>query len=632
MYFYRKKRGTKSSLQLLESYRDVCGRSRNRIVVTLGSVDVPSDLWDEVSDAVDGRLYGQLELLTHSVAVNECVETIVGRIKSEGRWQPLADKAYTWRTCTDGDLSIDASAKVDGVLVDRVTHTHTTTLGAELVGLHAWKSAGMPRLLTELGFSDRQRVAACTSVLNRLVDPVSEHGLLQWLPTCSLEDLLGMELPDNPDQYYRISDKLLENQEVIEQHLRSAIALQFGFQRALILYDLTNTHFEGLCSDNDKACRGNNKQKRNDCPQLVVAICFDENGFVLFHKTFSGNTHDAVTLKDMVKDLEKMATEASDLPAAGKPIWIMDGGIATNDNIEFLRKRGYRYLVNQSRTSRAKYFDQFHEIDQFTELQSRKDAGRSQVIVRRIADTNADAGELLLCQSLQRREKELAMISRAEERLLEDLKKLKTRITERRLVDPNRIQQAIGKLNAKHRRVFKYYSVQLSAEEAVQDLVWQRKEDLYERQQELCGCYVLRTNTKNYSDDELWHLYICLTTAESGFRALKGNLGLRPIFHQKESRSDAHVFITILAYQLLRFITYSLSLKGDRRSWPTIRRVLQTHCYTTILLPTASKAVHQLRKPGLPEQCHRQIYQSLGIDLRRLPRKRSVSLEKDATL
>ena len=224
------------------------------------------------------------------------------------------------------------------------------------------------------------------------------------------------------------------------------------------------------------------------------------------------------------------------------------------------------------------------------------------------------------------------MISRAEGRLLGDLAKLKERVSKRRLTDPEKIQRAIGNLNANHRRAFRYYNVELCGNGASQHLTWQRRDEAYERQRELCGCYVLRTNTKDYSDDELWHLYICLTTAESGFRALKSDLGLRPVFHQKENRCDAHVFITILAYQLLRLITYSLSLKGDKRSWQTLRRVLQTHCYSTILLPTTSKALHQIRKPGLAEECHRHIYQSLGIDLRQLPRNRTVSLEEGATL
>ena len=533
---------------------------------------------------------------------------------------------------TDGDPSIADSARVDGVLVDRVSTTRTTTLGAELVGLHAWKKLKMPELFASLGFSPGQHAAAFTSIVNRLVSPTSEHGLLQWVPTSSIGDLLGIDLPANDDQYYRICDKLLSNQETIEQHLRSAISLQFGFQRTLILYDLTNTHFEGLCADNPNALRGNNKQKRNDCPQVVVAVCFDEYGFVLFHKMFAGNTHDAVTLEGMVQELEKMADKANDLPSDKKPIWVMDGGIATQDNVRFLEERGYRYLVNQSRASRVAYADEFSEYDAFNKLQTRTKLGKSEVSVRRITDPKAENGELLLCQSLQRREKELAIISKAEEKLRSDLVNLENRVANGRLTDPEKIQRAIGSLNARHQRVFRYYTVELQGKGKEQKLVWQLKEEEYEAKLELCGCYVLRTNAQTYSDDELWHLYICLTTAESGFKALKSDLGLRPVFHQKETRCDSHVFITILAYQLLRFITYSLSLKGDRRSWQTLRRVLQTHCYNTILLPTASKALHLIRKPGLAESCHRQIYNSLGIDLRGLPRERIITLDETATL
>lgn len=629
MYFYRKKRKSGSSLQLLESYRDVCGRARNRVVVSLGSTEVPADLWREVADTVECRLYGQQQLLPKSEEVKELVEHITGRICSEGRWQPTADKMHTWETCTDGDVSVAASRRADRVLVDRVSHTRTTTLGAELLGLHAWKKLGIDDLLTDLGFTRRQQLAACVSVLNRLVDPVSEYGLLQWVPTSSIGDLLGEDIPANDDQYYRVSDKLLENQRKIEHHLRSTIALQFGFQRTLILYDLTNTHFEGICNSNDKARRGNNKQKRNDCPQLVVAICFDEYGFVLFHKTFAGNTHDGVTLEDMVLALEEEADMAADLPADRKPVWIMDGGIATEKNVTYLEERGYRYLVNRTRRSRGKYHEHFAQIEQFAPINSRR-PDQSKVLARRIPDPNSKQRELLLCRSDQRREKELAIISRAEERFLNELNELRQRVTTGKLVDPEKINRAIGKLNKSHQRVFRHYTVELDDKS---QLTWSRKEASYDKETDLSGCYVLQTNTTDiYTNDELWHLYICLTTAESGFKALKSDLGLRPVFHQNETRCDAHIFITILAYQLLRFLTYSLSLKGDKRSWQTLRRVLQTHCYSTLLLPTADRALHQIRKPGLAEECHRKIYRALSIDLRKLPRSTKVGLEANAAL
>ena len=137
--------------------------------------------------------------------------------------------------------------------------------------------------------------------------------------------------------------------------------------------------------------------------------------------------------------------------------------------------------------------------------------------------------------------------------------------------------------------------------------------------------YVLRTSKKDLDPEKLWKLYITLTRAEDGFRMLKGNLGLRPNFHQLENRVDAHVFITILAYQLLQTILYPLRKAGDNRSWETIRRVLETHCYTTILLPTAQGEMHRIRKPGIPDERQSAIYRRLGVDSKRLPVKHSVS-------
>jgi hypothetical protein len=140
----------------------------------------------------------------------------------------------------------------------------------------------------------------------------------------------------------------------------------------------------------------------------------------------------------------------------------------------------------------------------------------------------------------------------------------------------------------------------------------------------LAGCYVLRTNDEELSGEKLWHLYMSLTVAEAEFKALKSTLGLRPVFHQTEGRCQAHILITVLAYQLQRFFTYGLELKSDRRNWTTLRRVLQTHCYATLLVPTRDGRLYRIQKAGIPEDCHREIYQNLGVEYRRLPKTKVV--------
>ena len=135
---------------------------------------------------------------------------------------------------------------------------------------------------------------------------------------------------------------------------------------------------------------------------------------------------------------------------------------------------------------------------------------------------------------------------------------------------------------------------------------------------------MLRTDRQNLSGPELWSLYMGLTKAEEGFRALKSSLGLRPNYHQLEGRVEGHVFLTVLAYHLLRWVLHTLEDARENRSWETLRTILQTHCYTTILLPTRSGQTYRLRRAGQPEECQKAIYRALGIQWDKLPRTKVV--------
>jgi transposase len=243
-------------------------------------------------------------------------------------------------------------------------------------------------------------------------------------------------------------------------------------------------------------------------------------------------------------------------------------------------------------------------------------------------------GRLVLCKSQGRRDKELAIRSGAETRFLAGLEKLHARLQKGQLTDGDKVQRALGKILARGMRIQRFYQVDLKDPKHLQaGLVWRRKDDLRTQDEQLLGCYVLRTDRSELSAQQLWETYILLTRAEDGFAALKGDLGLRPNFHQLEGRVDAHIFLTVLAYQLLRFITYRLEQKGDHRDWPTLRRVLQTHCYATVSLPTRNGTVLHVRRPGTPENCHQQIYEKFDINWKELPtQKIAAAVKTPATL
>lgn len=598
---------------MVESFRNAEGQPRQRVRLSLGDATIPEALWPEIANGVEDRLAGQASIFGASAEAIDWIDQIVRRIESDPQRRETALTAKP-ATLVEGET-------VDGVLLDQVTHGDTTPLGPALTALHAWNELGMPALLNDLSFNTLQQKALTINVINRLIDPVSENQLPVWQFDTSLPELLGRDsLPTTNDRFYRACDQILPHKERIEKHLREREGTCFSLDRTVVLYDLTNTYFEGVMRANGKARRGNSKEKRHDCPLVVVGMAFDQNGFELAHEVFEGNKNDGASMVEMVHRLQAVTEDDSEQ----RPLVIIDGGIANAENRKRLKDADLDFLANDSRPGRMKYAQWFAESEAFVPIEGRKP--NETVLVRMLKDPLAGEGQepdtLILCSSAGRGEKEKAMLSQAEERFLAAVDKLKSRITDGRLKLNDKIERAIGRLLAKHPRVSRYYDVTLS--EGVLEV--QRKEDPYAEAEQLHGCYVLRTSSDRLDTaEDWWKLYITLTRAEDGFRALKSDLGLRPIRHHREDRGDSHIFISVLAYHLLQFITYKLRQQGDHRSWGTIKRILATHCYTTLVLPTRDSGTHRLRKPGQPDARQQEIYEILGVNWRNLPSTHLIS-------
>lgn len=612
MYFRIKKTPSGQTLQLIEAYRNSQGKARQRVVVSLGNAHIEKDDLKPIAKLCEAKLHNTADLFEDQYpdSITKWVDRIVRRVDSEGRWRlaPTEEKQKN---------SVDAQEIIDGVLAEKVAHSNSTILGPSLLAYHAFCDLGLDKLLLSLGFNQMQCDAATTSIINRLVEPCSEHALRDWLSSSSLSVMLESELiSGGKDRFYRISDKLFKYKKHISRHLQQREQELFHPDRTILLYDLTNSYFEGTARENPKARRGRSKEKRNDCPLIVLGMIFDSEGFELAHEVFEGNTADSKSLVTMIKKLrEHMITTEQEKVE----LIIMDAGIATKGNLEYLRKEKLGYLVNDTRSGRKRYYEQFAIDEGFETIPDRKDGNQVQLKRLREGDDT-----LLLCRSQGRQEKEQAIYSRAEEKLLQELNKLKRRIETGGIKNPAKINQRIGTLRTRHSRAGRFYNIELHEFKKRSSLCWSRKDEEYDRQKELFGCYVLRSSKQDITAEKLWHLYMTLTRAEDGFRALKSNLGLRPNFHRIEGRVDAHVFITTLAYHLLQYIMYTLRQNGDNRSWQTIRRILQTHCYTTIILPTRYGTIYRINKPGLPEERHKQIYRVFDINCQNLPQSRMV--------
>lgn len=636
MYFRTKITPTGKTLQLVESYRDRESRPRQRLVLSLGDADLPKRLRAGVLRGLAARLSGQVDFTTEAADrdVVRWVDDIVRRMDVRpGRQEASVGAAAVAETAEGAPSDDEASTAgasdkgrtiIDGVIADAVAHQDTVMLGPVLVGLRAWESLGMPSLLERLGLKPLHRTAVAMDVINRLVEPVSENALLGWVPTTALPELLGsVRLPGGRDGYYRACDQLLKRRTAIAAHLRQREQHHFHLDRTILLYDLTNTYFEGEALGNPQAKRGKSKEKRSDCPQVVVGMVFDKQGFELGHEVFAGNQSDAKSLVDMAIHLQSAVDAQRSILQDHRPLVIIDGGIATAANRKLFTEQGFDYLANDSRPGRKKYADYFTDESAFMAIPDRD--GTAAVLVRSLPDPLAPDGvepdTLILCKSAGRREKEYAIFSSAERRFLDDVQRLTSAIATGKRRQRTVIEKDLARILARHPRVARYYQTAIILTEKQQLAISAvRKADAYEQADGLLGCYILRTCARRCTDArDWWHLYMTLSRAEDGFRALKSHLGLRPIRHQSQDRSQAHIFVSVLAYHLLQFITFTLAKTGDHRQWSTIRRVLSTHAYTTIALPTLDGTTHRIRKPGTPDQDQALIYHHLGIDWRLLP-------------
>ena len=584
MYFRTKFIKGTPLVQLVQSFRNEEGQPRQRVIASLGDAKLPEADKPLIAEAVERQLQGVRDFLDSNLS-GEAASWVARIVQLAG-----SSKAAAPVVCES----------VDGVILEKIETSNIVQLGPQLVALQAWEELRFTPMLEELGMNASQIATAQLMISNRLIEPLSEWALIDWSQRTALPELLGIRMTKSTkDRLYQTSDELLAHRKTIEAKLRERSADLFSLSRSVILYDVTNTHFEGICEKNPKARHGKNKQNRNDCRQVSIGVAFDEHGLPLAHEVFEGNMADTKTLKTVLDRLE--------IKDGGcKPVVIIDAGFYSKENITMLKEGGYSYLINITRGSRAEYAELF-EKETFEALPGRKEDEK--VEVKRITDPEDEASQLLLCRSAQRRLKEEAMVSKAEVRFLADVKSLNERIQKGRLKKVGLIERKIGALQKKHPRIQRFYT--LSHEKG--ELLAVRKNDKMEEAIHLCGDYVLKTD-KLLPAPELWNLYMTLLKAEAGFAMLKGELGLRPNYHQLEDRVDGHVFISVLAYHLLSWVCQRFESSGDTRDWKTIRRLLSTHSITTTSLALIDGRIIHIRKSSVPDVEQALVYKILGID------------------
>lgn len=500
---------------------------------------------------------------------------------------------------------------IRGLRVERVRD-----FGEVYLALALWRRLGLHEALGNLiepgGEAVPWPLVACVLTIARFCGNKSELEVAErWYQDCALEDLLSVSWKRiNESRLYRGLDVLLAHKDALCQHLLERYRSWFGVSFEFLLYDVTSTYFEGKAESNKKARRGYSRDKRPDCKQVNIGLVVTpEGGLPIGYEVFDGNRADVTTVEDMVRFMEDKYGQA-------QRIWVMDRGMVSEKNLDFLRGRKASYIVGTPKAQLRKFEEKYLEQSDWSEV-------RPGVEVKLVAHPDGGGGEqYVMARSAERREKEAAMLRQAKDRLRGKLEEIDRSLAKR----PARIETAerrVGRWLGKHSRAERYYQVGIKTDaatgKAVGLTITERDVPLTWAQQS-AGAYLLRTNCVEQDPGKLWRWYIQLTQAEECFRLSKDDLQLRPVFHQKTERVEAHILVCFLTLAMWRTLEMWMQGKHLGNCARQLLKEISTVRMMDVILPVRDAGEINLRVVSRPDEQVAQLLARLGLEVPAAPK------------
>lgn len=539
----------------------------------------------------------------------------LGELDAEGRARAsVLAREMTGRIGEQSDLfeTSEAGERIAAVRLDRVRVERGRSFGDVWLGWTLWRALRLDEKVAELLPPGREAIPwaqmAAVLVIARLCEPSSElHIAEDWYRKTALPDLLGLAVERiNDDRLYRALDHLLPHKFALEQHLRQRLGELFALDYDLLLYDVTSTYFEGAAEFNLMAQRGHSRDHRPDCKQVCIALVVTREGMPLGYEVFAGNRADATTVKEIVGTMEARY---------GTPnrVWVMDRGMTSAENLAWLRQTGRRYLIGTAKSELRKWASQISQAKDWITV-------RDGIEVKVCPGPEGEE-TFVLCRSAQRREKEKAMHERFVARIEQGLQRLQRRLLRaRRPVKRDEVQRQIGRLLQRNTRAAGRYRIELIQDAELPaglrlNVCSQPEWDDWASYSE--GCYILRTNVANWDPDTLWRTYIQLSEAEAAFRIQKTELSVRPIWHHRADRVQAHILVCFLAYVLWKTLEQWQSRAGIGNSPRTLLDELATIHSNDVVLPLANDHQRELRLRCVvrPDRDQAVLLDRLGLRL-----------------
>jgi len=610
--------------RIKESYRDLTGRVRSRIMLNIGFIA-------EEHRAEDIRDIGKcLTYLYEHQGEGDLFGSPLSRYNSFVR----AKSAEYWSLMLrEGSIDAvrksieDSREKAERLIdVDTVEHTDAREAGTEWICLQALRELDLDGFLRREGWSEQEVNTALAHLIVRTVYSPSELKSMRIMEDNSAVcELLSGSRDWRPTfrGVYDVAPRLYAMKDRLEQHLCDRTDDLFSLDNHIVLFDLTNFYFEGRKEGSRKAKFGRSKEKRDDCRLLVLALCVNTAGFIRYSSILAGNTADPKSLPDMVDTLasKSRAPRGRD----SRALVVIDAGIATEDNLREIKARGYDYLC-VSRTRLAEY-----RLSDGMRAVTVKDVRKRDITLREVRREPGD-DYYLEVTSPAKTMKETSMNRQWRERFETEMARARDALGRKGGKKTyEKVIERVGRAMQKYPSVSKYYVIEYVRDEAnprnMADIRW--KVAVPDSIDKTSGVYFLRTNRERIDERQTWEYYNLIREIECTNRQLKTDLSLRPIYHQKDDNSDAHIFLGLLAYWVVNTIRHKLKQGGCNHYWTEIVRIMQTQKAVTTEAVNALGEKVKMRICSYPNKKAEYIYDLLKYKKMPFRKIKVCSTQKD---
>jgi hypothetical protein len=504
------------------------------------------------------------------------------------------------------------SGPIAGVTVDpdSIAWRNPRRFADIYVALRTWQLLGLDQLLERLLRRRRGRVpialVAAMIAVNRLVEPRSELGIFSWLPKTALPELLGVPRGHlSLNALYRCLSAVVPHKTAIEDHLVRQGRDLFGFDNDLLLYDLTSTYFEGRMAQNPKAQRGYSRDHRPDCKQLCIGLVVNRAGFPLGFESLAGTARDAATLNPMIEKLEARCGGA-------RRIVCFDRGMSTEANLRHWRQTKRTYLCAVRRAVTRQHLSAIRT--NAWQIVQALGPNEPTIEVQTLPDQEHDGvrERWLLCRSAGCQLKERQMFEARLTKARANLARLCAQVAVGTFTSADVIRRKATSAVGRTHDLRGIFTCEVQRTPAGKQLLVQENNVVLQEQRDLQGVYLLRTTAADLPAPDLWKTYMLLTRVESAFRNLKTDLVLRPIFHHKEERADAHVLFAVLAYAMSVTLQLRHRHNGGMLTTSALLDALERVQLAELSFRTLDGATLRFERASVPTAEQQRILDSLA--------------------